>query len=262
MDNFKADLHLHTDFDSETGWHGIRPDMLATTVVMAGLDVAAVTQHNKIDAQNLRFRDELNRLCHGVHARITPLLGAEFTVRFRGYKCHLGYLFDKPMGAFHEGNLPPVYDPVFDERTWEQYRKEYPGVAILNHPFIPTNGAAVDPAKALALMESGAIDGTELINGSVLDHRARTSTILDTLRLFRQATERGIHLAPIAASDAHDPLIVGKVVTTFAGNTHGDVFGAIRNGQTKARVNRGKYSQALIKHMAEQVGGMEPYMEF
>jgi len=263
MTVFKADLHLHTDFDPDTGrWHGANPEVMATSVVMSGIDIAAVTQHNKIDSRNLEFRDQVSELSRVVHRDISSLLGVEFTIEVDGNKCHVGYLYEKPIDSFHLGNLPPLYGTYFDYKTWEEYRHEYPGVAILNHPFIPTNGHGINPDKSMELVQNGAVDGVEIINGAVLDRRARLSTITDTMRFFKKIADQGIHIAPIAASDAHEPLVVGKVVTTFSGNTHGDFFDAIRKKQTKAKVNRGKYSQAAIKHMAEEVDGMERYIDF
>lgn len=232
MRRFLADIHMHTDYNvDEERWHGMPPATLAEAIVQSPLDVVAITEHNRVHDRYFDVREEIARLTEGTGREILTILGMELTVTFEGNRYHVGYLYEE---TFERGNLPETPEATVNVRHLEQYRTFYPGVAIFEHPTWKA-GCRSDMERVRALMESGLVDGAELINGAVLaNNNGRGKGITgDAWRLFIEARKKQ-QLAPIGSSDAHKPHHIGLAATAFDADEPESLFRAIRKGSTRA----------------------------
>lgn len=233
MRRFLADVHLHTDYDAERDkWHGMDPKELAQHTVDSPLDIIAVTEHNGVSERYFDVREEIARLTDGTEREILTLLGMELSVSFDNDRFHVGYIFEE---AFERGALPRTPEAAVNLKHLEEYRTYYPGVAILEHPTWKA-GSKTDFDRVRALMESGLVDGAELINGVVLcNNNGRGKGITgDAWRLFVEARKKQRQLAPVGSSDAHKPHHVALAGTVFDAETPDRFFQSVRRGSTRA----------------------------
>ncbi len=237
---FRADLHIHTDHDEyRNRWHGDHPERIAAGIVNGNLDTYAITEHNKMTQHSFDVREEIARLTEGTAKEILGLFGVEMTVKFGDYRYHLGYIFEE---QFTPQNLPEMFPMKSDIKELEHYQVDYPGIVILNHPTWKDHRGRNDVNVTQELIESGLIDGVEIMNGSILHNGANTQITKSAIEMFLNARRKGKRLAAIGASDAHvgvnhpkkRPNLVGSVVTEYCTSTPEDIFHAIKQGETSA----------------------------
>ena len=259
MRRFLADLHLHTDYDAERGkWHGMDPKELAARTVDSPLDIIAVPEHNGVSDRYFDVQEEIARLTQGTERRIAVLLGMELSVSFDNDRFHVGYIFEE---TFRRGELPTTPEAAVNLRHLEEYRTYYPGVAIFNHPTWKA-GCKADYDRVRALMESGLVDGAELINGVVLcNNNGRGKGITaEAWRLFIEARKKQPNLAPVGSSDAHKPAHVAVAATAFDANEASWLFTALRRGTTRATPLQDKVRENVAS-LLEDIAGARRYLE-
>ncbi len=233
MRRFLADIHLHTDYDAERDrWHGMPPKELAQAAVDSPLDIIAVTEHNGVSGRYFDVVEEVQRLTEGTERQLRVLLGMELAVSFENDRYHVGYIFEE---AFERGNLPTTPEAAVNLRYLEEYRTYYPGATVFEHPTWKA-GCAADLRRVRDLMESGLVDGAELINGSVLcngNGRGKAITA-EAWRIFVEARKKQPSLAAVGSSDAHKPRQVALAATSFDAEEAQWLFTALRRGTTRA----------------------------
>lgn len=179
------------------------------------------------------------------------------TVCFEQGRFHVGYVFEKDYGRQRLPVNPPRGASLLD---LEQYKKEYPGVAILNHPTWRDKGRQNTPEQTAELISSGVFGGIETLNGSILYNGFDPSFTRSALGMYMAATRSGSRIASIGASDAHREFLVGSVVTEFCGSTEHAIFEAVEGCNTKAFANssdvQGKVRVFLedMPQLAEYIG--------
>lgn len=260
---FKADLHLHTDYDEERGRrHGDKPENIAGGIVESGLDVYAITEHNRVSERFFEVGEEVARLTEGTGREVLGLLGVEMTVTFDGSRYHIGYIYE---GEFGRQNMPEVPGSMVDIRdVIEQYQVDYPGVAILNHPTLKdghgTRGKN-NPEVTRALMESGLVDGVEILNGSILFNGADIRITRSAIEMFLAARAKGNRLSAIGCGDAHrginheKPSLVGSCTTEFSSADRAGLFHAIKMGNTKAVAQEHTTVRRRVRKLISEISG-------
>jgi len=253
MRKFLADVHMHADFDPERGtWHGERPEKIAERIVHGTeLDLCALTEHNKVSDQYFNVRDEIDRQSeiyfhrHGIRRDVWMMLGFELAVLFAERRYHIGFVFDE---EFFRGSLPDVSATRINVEELEDYRVDFPGVVILNHPTWK-DSTPREREITREFMGSGYVEGVEILNGSaVMYQNGRSKVTGETANLFvdvrrrQEAAKRAAHhrdqpvrqpIAPIGSSDAHKAAIIGSAATEYYGNSKTDFFDAVRRGTTR-----------------------------
>jgi hypothetical protein len=233
---FKADLHIHTDYSPERRkWHGERPKKTAQAIHSAGLDIFATTEHaylakNRFVQHFLNIQAELERLSETTNREITGILGVETTIKYEGGRYHIGYLFEN---EYRDSNAPEILPPMSDVKELEHYRLDFPGAAILCHPTWKDHpNGNNDPRKTIELMESGLIDGAEILNGAMLFNGAPIQMTIDAIRMFIEAKWQRQLISAIGSSDAHKAQWVGNVVTLLESKEKEKIFEALKKGDT------------------------------
>lgn len=250
---YTADLHLHTDYNEERDyWHGDRPERIAAGIVESGVDVYAITEHNRTSSRFFDVKGEVARLLEiegereGVQREVLGLLGTEMTVTFDGTTYHVGFVFEDDFTPQTLPEMPLKHRPDMRSKDLEHWRMDYPGIAILNHPTLKDIRRKPLLQITREFMRSGLVDGVELLNGSVLHNGADIRITEAALRLYKDLFLCGgrskRRLAAIGCSDAHVGLsedggrknLVGSVVTAFSGERPEDLFDAVSQVSTRA----------------------------
>jgi predicted metal-dependent phosphoesterase TrpH len=194
----RADLHIHTL--ASDGVSSVA-EILDFAERQAGLDVIAITDHERVDA------------AHAAHAmaaargmRIEVIVGEEVTTR----SGHVVALFIneriRPWGSL-KSTVARIH--------------EQGGLAIIAHPLVPYPLCASARSIRRLLDESDPIfhpDAMEAFNPTTAG-----------MRWGARAPEFAKHvgLAAIGASDAHRSEHVGQALTTFEGSSANDLRAAI-----------------------------------
>jgi predicted metal-dependent phosphoesterase TrpH len=231
----RADLHIHSlasDGISSVAQILERAEQL-------GLDVIAITDHERIDAAQAA-----QAMARARGLRVEVIVGEEISTRG-------GHV----VGLFLERRIRP----------WQSLRSsivqvhEQGGLAIIAHPLVPYPlcASARSIRRLLADQDSRAHpDAIEAFNPTTAASRWGR-------RVPEFASLLG--LTPVAASDAHRAEDIGAALTTFSGTTAEDVRRAIVEGSTAwqgeaypfghqlktFRGQLGKYARAL----RDEVGG-------
>ena len=201
----RADLHIHTL--ASDGTSGI-DEILAQAVDVAGLDVIAITDHERIDAA-LAARAV-------AAARDLPLevvVGEEVTTRG-------GHL----LALFIEAPIRPLRSL----RSTIAAIHEQGGLAIPAHPLVPYPLCAQAFALRRLLADPDPAvhpDGLETFNPTALGRPWHG-------RVVRFADEHG--LAAVGSSDAHAARAVGTGHTSFPGRSAEDLRQAILGRLTRS----------------------------
>ncbi len=262
---FKADLHIHTDHDPiRDRWHGDRPERIAKAIVDSDLDLYAITEHNQVSERFFEVAEIIEELTDGVRREIVGRLGVEMTVMFDGYRYHIGYIFED---NFTRHNMPDVPPSKSDIKVLEHYQQDYPGLVILNHPTWKDHGKSNRPDVTAAFIESGLVDGVEILNSSILQNGADSRITKTAIELFLEARRKGIKVAAIASSDAHvgadngskiSP--VGTVATGFHAASIEDFDRTVKSGRTEALVLGPDALKKKVRGILRQVPGGNKYI--
>ncbi|QQR83382.1 hypothetical protein IPJ72_06345 [Candidatus Peregrinibacteria bacterium] len=234
MPVYRADLHIHTDGPFEDDGRicrGLDPLDAGSLIASSNLDVVAITNHgqtkpdaffpvkNAVAAHDSFRRPNRERLI---------FLGVEMQLVIEEGRFNVGYVFEKP---YHHGNWPEFPAKGAPISELEQYKKEYPGVAILNHP----HSRGYDSEIIHTAIQHPLIDGVEIMNASqVMDSDPRRlKNAWEDLTL--EAAIKG-QKSPIGGSGLHDASghLIGNVYTTFTALHPVVIFHAIRNCTTQA----------------------------
>lgn len=192
-----ADLHIHTL--ASDGVSGV-DDVLAAAIER-GLDVIAITDHERIDAAVVA-----QRLAQERELPIRVIVGEEVTTR----NGHLVALFlsqrIRPWGRMRDA-VAAVHDQG--------------GIAIVAHPLVPYPLCASEGTIRRMLDDADPRrhpDAIEAFNPT-------TARMRWSRRVPAFADEIG--LAALASSDAHRAGLVGRATTHFPGSTDEDLRAAI-----------------------------------
>jgi predicted metal-dependent phosphoesterase TrpH len=199
----RADLHIHSIASDGVSSVG----QILDAAELAGLDVIAVTDHDRIEAALAA-----QALARTRGSSVDVVVGEE--VSSRG-----GHV----LGLFLEQRIRP----------WQSLRStvaqihEQGGLAIIAHPLVPYPLCASGRSIRALLAEPDPAfhpDGMEAFNPTT----AR-------MRWSRQAPEFAADtgLTALANSDSHRAADIGAAFTTFAGSTAGDLRAAILAGETE-----------------------------
>ena len=232
----RADLHIHTL--ASDGTSGIE-EILAQAIGVEGLDIIAITDHERIDAA-LAAR----RLVASRGLPIEIVVGEEVTT----LGGHLLALFiEEPVRSLR--SLRTTIAAIHDQG----------GIAIPAHPLVPYPLCAQGFALRRLLADKDPRfhpDGLETFNPTALGRPLHD-------RVVAFAAEHG--LAGIGNSDAHAAAAVGSGYTTFPGRTAGELRTAILERTTHAhgsfhgsRGQLGTFAQQLRKYgrdARDEVGG-------
>lgn len=255
---------MHTDYDPERDrWHGDKPKKIAAGIVESGVDVFAITEHNKVSERFFDVEEEVNALLEDTEREVLALLGTELAVIFQGFRYHIGYVFEE---KFTPHNLPDIPPPKLDAKSLEHYCMDYPGVAILNHPTWRDHRGVNHEDVTEDFMSSGLIDGVEILNGSILSNGTDKRIILSALEMFTKVRRARARVAAIGASDAHVGDLVGSVATRFCTAEKSEIFGAIRRAETRAIAitdsTRAKLKNAIGSSLAKNytLNGLNKYL--
>jgi len=213
----KADLHIHTTY-SYDGTANVRE--VLESAVRAGLDVIAITDHNKIQGA-LEARD----LCAGYGVEVIP--GVEVTTR----EGHLVALFVE--------KIIPVGMSAIDTLL---HIREMGGLAIAAHPQQPVPNSITLHSIHKALehpLAREALLGIEVcnMNPSHSPYNRHSQQIADTLPL-----------ASIGASDAHMASMIGAGITHFDGHTAQELRQAIQGRATRPEQINHENPQRVFFH--------------
>jgi predicted metal-dependent phosphoesterase TrpH len=207
----RADLHVHSR--ASDGVDGV--EALLDAAVAAGLDVVAITDHERIDAAAAARALAADR---GLALEV--VVGEEITTRG-------GHL----LGLWLERRVPPLHGLGWSIAAVH----DQGGVAIPAHPLVPYPLCAQGwTLRRLLASPDPAIhpDALEAFNPTFFGRLAG-----DRVRRF--AERHG--LAVVGDSDAHAAGQVGTGWTEFAGRTGAELRTAIAAGQTTAH---GRYHPA------------------
>lgn len=207
MTNFKsgkADLHIHSSF-SYDGF--AKPELIVKTAAKIGIDVVAITDHDRIDGalQAQKFEKK-----YGVDV----IVGEEI--------------------LSNEGEVLGLYlkEEVKSGQTLKetiQAIRRQGGLVIIPHPFswFPLTRPSVGLKRLYNLVKDKNLfpDGIEILN-SMLQGRL-------SLKRNKRVNEKVFNLAPVAGSDAHIEKHIGMSVTLFPGKTKEDLKKAIIERKTK-----------------------------
>lgn len=265
---YTADLHTHIDYDEiRDRRHGMNPEKAAQAMHASRLDVCAALEHNHISERYFDVLDELEKLSEKDRQRLLCLLGTELTVNYEGFMYHVGLIFEE---KFHRGNLPVIPPPRLDLKLLEEYMIDYPSVSILYHPtwqYWKTNGEGLEATQRL--MNSGLVDGVEILNGSILyngqgsKHQAmKKASTKKGLELFMQAKKNDRQLASIGCSDAHSPELIGAVRTKFESTKPEGIFEAIKRGRTRAEAHEQKIITPKVRSLQRSIPCASQYIGY
>lgn len=193
----RADIHVHTL--ASDGIDSV--DAMLASAVANGLDVLAITDHERIDAAVAAHHIAL---ANGLPIQV--IVGEEITTR----NGHLLALFLKrrirPWGSMRD-SIARVHDQG--------------GIAIVAHPLVPYPLCASE-GTILRLLASADPhvhpDAIEAFNPT-------TSGMRWARRVPAFVADSGV--AAVGGSDAHRATSIGRVVTTFPGHTADDLRHAI-----------------------------------
>lgn len=128
----KGDFHMHSTIsDGEYS-----PDILVKKAKEAGLDIMALTDHNKVDGFLLASEK-------GKELGVKVLLATEISCRYKGEKVHvLGYFYDESLSV----------SPYFLQSLYLIRKKQYSALSeeikeVLS-PFIHNDGDKIHPFAA------------------------------------------------------------------------------------------------------------------
>lgn len=193
----RADLHIHTL--ASDGVSGVEEVLAAAQ--RHGLDVVAITDHERIDAAVVA-----RRLAQERELPVRVIVGEEITTR----NGHLVALFltqrIKPWGRMRDA-VAAVHDQG--------------GIAIVAHPLVPYPLCASERTIRRMLEDGDAArhpDAIEAFNPTTARMRwsRRVPAFVDE-----------VGLAAVASSDAHRAELVGQALTRFPGRTEDDLRAAI-----------------------------------
>jgi predicted metal-dependent phosphoesterase TrpH len=193
----RADLHIHTlasDGVSDVA-------AILEQAVTAGLDVIAITDHERIDAAVAA-----RSMAEQAGLPLEVIVGEEVSTRS-------GHL----VGLFLRQRIRP----------WQSLRAsvarvhEQGGVAIVAHPLVPYPLCA-SAGSIRRLLD----DADEAVHPDALEAFNPTTARMRWSRRVPAFAEE-VGLAAVAASDAHRASAVGRAFTTFAGTGAADVRVAI-----------------------------------
>ena len=198
----RADLHIHSLASDGTSSVA---DIL-TAAEAAGLDVIAITDHERVDAA---FAARAMAQARGLNVQV--VIGEEISTRG-------GHL----LALFIERRVRP----------WQSLRSsvaqvhEQGGLAIVAHPLVPYPLCASGRSVRRLLADPDRIfhpDGIEALNPTTA-----------ATRWGRRVPDlvRELGLAGLGSSDAHRAADVGHAVTAFEGRTPADLRAAIENRST------------------------------
>lgn len=199
----RADLHIHTL--ASDGTSGLA-EILGHAVSVAGLDVIAITDHERIDAAIAGRAMALDR---GLAVEV--VIGEEITT-LGGHL--LALWIERPVRSLR--TLRSTIAAIHEQG----------GIAIPAHPLVPYPLCAQGFALRRLLADPDPRfhpDGLETFNPTALGRPAHA-------RVVRFAEEFG--LASVGNSDAHAAAAVGSGYTTFPGRTAEELRIAILERQT------------------------------
>jgi predicted metal-dependent phosphoesterase TrpH len=200
----RADLHVHSLASDGTSTVA---DILDAAVAL-GLDVIAITDHERIDAAVAAVAMASDR-----DLPIEVVVGEEVTTRG-------GHL----LALWVERRIPPLRSM----RSTIAAIHDAGGLAIAAHPLAPYPLCA-QGFLLRALLADGdprvRPDAIETFNPTLLGRVAHG-------RAVAFAAEHG--LTVVGASDAHDAADIGRGHTTFPGRTAADLRSAVEVGTTRA----------------------------
>ncbi len=198
----RADLHIHSL--ASDGVSSVEQILAAAEA--AGLDVIAITDHERIDAAVAA-----QAMARARGLRVQVVIGEEISTRG-------GHL----LGLFLERRIPP-----WRSLRWSVAQvHEQGGLAIIAHPLVPYPLCASAGAIRRLLAEADPLyhpDGIEAFNPTTAGMRWQR-------RLPPFAQETG--LAMLGNSDSHRAQDIGQAVTTFAGRTPDELRRAIVERRT------------------------------
>jgi predicted metal-dependent phosphoesterase TrpH len=199
----RADLHIHTLASDGTS----SVQEVLDAAVAKGLDVVAITDHERIDAAIAA-----RAMAADTGLPLEVVVGEEITTRG-------GHL----LALFVERRIPP-YRSL---RSTIAAVHDAGGLAVPAHPLVPYPLCAQGFAlrRLLADIEIFRPDGLETFNPTLLGRPWHG-------RAVRFAAEYG--LAALGNSDAHAAAEVGRGHTTFPGRSAADLRRAIESGATRA----------------------------
>jgi predicted metal-dependent phosphoesterase TrpH len=198
----RADLHIHSL--ASDGVSSVEEILDAAEA--AGLDIIAITDHERIDAAVAA-----QRMAGARDMRVKVIVGEEISTR----SGHLVALF------LHE-RIPP-----WRSLRWSVAKvHEQGGMAIVAHPLVPYPLCASARSIRRLLDEADSIyhpDGAEAFNPTTA-----------ASRWGRRAPDfvSDIGLAGLGSSDAHRAIDVGRAVTLYSGSSPDDLRRAIVERRT------------------------------
>ncbi len=198
----RADLHIHTL--ASDGVDGV--DAILDAAVVAGLQVIAITDHERIDAAVIA-----QRLARERELPLDVIVGEEVSTR----NGHLVALFltrrIRPWGSMRDA-VAQVH--------------EQGGLAIVAHPLVPYPLCASERTIRRLLDDADPTrrpDAIEVFNPT-------TARMRWSARVPAFACETG--LTQVASSDAHRASAVGRAVTRFRGDDANALRSAIMDNAT------------------------------
>jgi predicted metal-dependent phosphoesterase TrpH len=192
----RADLHVHPA-GNRPGRHD--PISFLAALAVAGLDLAALTDHDRIDiAAELAAR--------AADAGLALVVGEEITTR-DGHLLGIG--LRSPVAPGH--SLGDSVAAVHDQG----------GLAIVAHPLLPL------PTSARSRLLAALADGSPERRPDALEGFNPAVAWLPLHRHRIAALAASAGYAVVGGSDAHRPSAVGRGVTRFPGLTLADLRAAI-----------------------------------
>jgi hypothetical protein len=238
--SYLIDTHIHPRqyIEGIRGYEGISPNQIARTIVNdTKLDAFALTQHYAPSGHFSFIEEEIACLTHGTRRHITSFLGTEVNMKV-DKKFHVCVVFQD---HYNSQNRPAAFPMGGGLKDLEQYKKDYNSVAILCHPYLKDKMKRenLDP-----MLQSGLIDGVEILNGSVIHICRDTHKLVRTLEL---ADEIKHEFAFMGTSDAHQEEMIGSCATKYEGDSPLDFFKAVKEKTTVPAVT------GYVKDVVEKV---------
>jgi len=201
----RADVHIHPS----GSWADARtPDAFYDALRVSGLQVAVLTEHDRIDVA-----EELVARSRNEGLPVELVVGEEITTR-QGHLLGIGLSERVPAGRSLATAIALIH--------------EQGGIAVAAHPLLPAYMAA--PEQLLVELA----EGDPSSRPDALEAMHPTAAWLPGWRgsVERLATRCGY--AVVGGSDAHAARSVGRVWTSFPGATAADLVAAIRARETSA----------------------------
>lgn len=245
----KFDSHVHLDgpFSEGASRHGLTPTELINELVESSdtVDILAITNHNNVDREGRQ--EVVDKIRGRTHRNIEILLGAELNLRYQDRTFHVNVIFKD---ASTDYEAPESRKITLEEL--QELKEKNDIVIILNHPFWRAKSKNAEQTYQIitSLLETGVIDGYEMLHGSYLrnfterrsneklinmDDSKRLYNIQSTIRCFIDfvLNNPAKKLAAIGSSDIHRPGAIGSAYTSYFGS-NASLFSSIRAGKTKA----------------------------